>query len=151
MSGWTDEKIVTLKTMWATNKSASVIGAELGFSRNAIIGKARRLRLEERPQNHAAHRAPRARSNIQRPPAMPRPKQTHQEAPMFECEPIPDTVEDRTDAACSIFELTPESCRWPCGDPASHDLYFCGRPKKEGPYCPGHSTIAFMSVHSRNR
>jgi hypothetical protein len=42
---WSDEKETTLKQMWEGGFSASVIGNELGYSRNAIIGKAHRLGL----------------------------------------------------------------------------------------------------------
>ena len=47
---WTDERIETLKTMWATGATASKIAEELGgVSRNAVIGKAHRLGLKARP------------------------------------------------------------------------------------------------------
>ncbi len=41
---WTDEDIRVLRKLWPDN-SASVIGALLGKSRNAVIGKAGRLKL----------------------------------------------------------------------------------------------------------
>jgi GcrA cell cycle regulator len=47
---WTDERIERLKTMWANGATASQIADELGgVSRNAVIGKAHRLGLEQRP------------------------------------------------------------------------------------------------------
>ena len=47
---WTDERIDRLKTMWADGATASQIADELGgVSRNAVIGKAHRLGLEQRP------------------------------------------------------------------------------------------------------
>jgi GcrA cell cycle regulator len=47
---WTDERIDRLKTMWAKGATASQIADELGgVSRNAVIGKAHRLGLEQRP------------------------------------------------------------------------------------------------------
>ena len=47
---WTEERIERLKTMWATGSTASQIAEELGgVSRNAVIGKAHRLGLEQRP------------------------------------------------------------------------------------------------------
>ena len=47
---WTDERIERLKTMWAKGATASQIADELGgVSRNAVIGKAHRLGLEQRP------------------------------------------------------------------------------------------------------
>ena len=47
---WTDERIERLKKMWAQGATASQIADELGgVSRNAVIGKAHRLGLEQRP------------------------------------------------------------------------------------------------------
>jgi GcrA cell cycle regulator len=47
---WTDERIERLKKMWSQGATASQIADELGgVSRNAVIGKAHRLGLEQRP------------------------------------------------------------------------------------------------------
>ena len=47
---WTDERIERLKNMRAKGATASQIADELGgVSRNAVIGKAHRLGLEQRP------------------------------------------------------------------------------------------------------
>lgn len=47
---WTEERIERLKKMWAEGATASQIADELGgVSRNAVIGKAHRLGLEQRP------------------------------------------------------------------------------------------------------
>lgn len=43
---WTDERIEVLRKRWMAGASASVIGNELGCTRNAVIGKAHRLGLE---------------------------------------------------------------------------------------------------------
>jgi GcrA cell cycle regulator len=63
---WTDERIARLKQLWADGYSASKIAEELacGFSRNAILGKAFRLRLPHpkgaRGNSTAAERKARA-------------------------------------------------------------------------------------------
>jgi GcrA cell cycle regulator len=47
---WTEERIEHLKKMWHDGATASQIADELGgVSRNAVIGKAHRLGLEQRP------------------------------------------------------------------------------------------------------
>jgi GcrA cell cycle regulator len=47
---WTEERIDRLKKMWHDGATASQIADELGgVSRNAVIGKAHRLGLEQRP------------------------------------------------------------------------------------------------------
>ena len=46
---WTDERVETLKKMWADGQSASQIAKELGgVTRNAVIGKVHRLGLSNR-------------------------------------------------------------------------------------------------------
>ena len=47
---WTEQKIQMLKDMWGHGFSASEIAGRLGgFTRNAVIGKAHRLKLSSRP------------------------------------------------------------------------------------------------------
>src|SRR5438270_14099578 len=47
---WTEERIERLKKMWHDGATASQIADELGgVSRNAVIGQAHRLGLEQRP------------------------------------------------------------------------------------------------------
>ena len=56
---WTDDRVETLTYRWQDGYSASLIGAELGFSRNAIIGKVQRLALASR-KTVVTRRPPRA-------------------------------------------------------------------------------------------
>lgn len=56
---WTDERVETLKRMWAEGQSASQIAKELGgVTRNAVIGKVHRLGLSNRNDDTAAEAAP---------------------------------------------------------------------------------------------
>lgn len=49
---WTDERVETLKRMWAEGQSASQIAKELGgVTRNAVIGKVHRLGLSNRTES----------------------------------------------------------------------------------------------------
>ncbi|WP_041527411.1 GcrA family cell cycle regulator [Paracoccus aminophilus] len=51
---WTDERVETLKRMWAEGQSASQIAKELGgVTRNAVIGKVHRLGLSNRTEEAA--------------------------------------------------------------------------------------------------
>ncbi|WP_323716807.1 GcrA family cell cycle regulator [Paracoccus aminovorans] len=52
---WTDERVETLKRMWAEGQSASQIAKELGgVTRNAVIGKVHRLGLSNRGEEAEA-------------------------------------------------------------------------------------------------
>ena len=50
----------------------------------------------------------------------------------------------------TLMELTERTCKWPIGDPATEDFYFCGLPVKPGkPYCDAHVGVAFQPMSSR--
>ena len=50
----------------------------------------------------------------------------------------------------TLMELTERTCKWPVGDPATDDFWFCGLPVKTGkPYCEAHVGVAFQPVSSR--
>jgi GcrA cell cycle regulator len=50
----------------------------------------------------------------------------------------------------SLMELTERVCKWPIGDPATDDFYFCGLPVQQGkPYCEAHVGVAFQPMSSR--
>ena len=73
---WTDDRVQTLTHRWQDGYSASLIGAELGFSRNAVIGKVQRLALASRKTvvSRRPPRAPRpALSTATRPKRAPSP------------------------------------------------------------------------------
>ena len=50
----------------------------------------------------------------------------------------------------SLLELTEKTCKWPIGDPATSEFWFCGHPSEQGkPYCKTHVSIAFQPVTTR--
>ena len=50
----------------------------------------------------------------------------------------------------SLMELTERTCKWPVGDPATEDFWFCGLPVQQGkPYCDAHVGVAFQPMSSR--
>ena len=66
---WTQERIEELTRLWEAGQSASQIGRVLGMSKNAVIGKAHRLKLPARPSPiRVGSAAPRPATR-----AMPRP------------------------------------------------------------------------------
>lgn len=46
---WTEQQVAFLRTAWAAGRPISQIGEMLGCTRNAVAGKARRLKLAPRP------------------------------------------------------------------------------------------------------
>ena len=50
----------------------------------------------------------------------------------------------------SLMELTERTCKWPIGDPATDNFYFCGLPSQPGkPYCEAHVSVAFQPMSAR--
>jgi GcrA cell cycle regulator len=217
---WTDERVETLKKMWAEGQSASQIAKELGgVTRNAVIGKVHRLGLsnrvgpggapEEEIEETPVPVAPAPQPAVAKPadpvrpvePARaaepPRPAPAAAEAP---AQPTPASVQSAPAAApapsaaqpapiptrkaiipagqplppqpsaneispealasvrevekrakkLTLMELTERTCKWPIGDPATEDFWFCGLPSVAGkPYCEAHVGVAFQPMSAR--
>ena len=199
---WTDERVETLKKMWADGQSASQIAKELGgVTRNAVIGKVHRLGLSNRvtgassadtdeaeaatpvskpdPVARPAAEAPRAAEAAAPRPAPERPAPataapasgaTVTPLPIRKAiipagqplPPQPSANEISPEALASVrevekhakrltlMELTERTCKWPIGDPATDDFWFCGLPSLPGkPYCEAHVGVAFQPMSAR--
>ncbi|MGV8985114.1 MAG: GcrA family cell cycle regulator [Cypionkella sp.] len=207
---WTDERVETLKKMWAEGQSASQIAKELGgVTRNAVIGKVHRLGLsnrvgpgtapeeeiEEAPVAATPAPAPAAAKPVEparvaepvRTAEPPRPAPAAQPAPAQPAAPAasvaapapiptrkaiipagqplppqPSANEISPEALASVrevekrakkltlMELTERTCKWPIGDPATEDFWFCGLPSVAGkPYCEAHVGVAFQPMSAR--
>ncbi len=154
---WTDERVELLKKLWADGLSASQIAAELGgITRNAVIGKVHRLGLSGRAKSpsSAAQRPRKARQSHMLRVARPSMRGNTALAYAYdldvdaEPEPIENIIpmgQRRT-----LLELSEETCRWPIGDPATQDFFFCGgKPVTGLPYCGYHSRIAYQPPAAR--
>jgi GcrA cell cycle regulator len=201
---WTDERVETLKRMWAEGQSASQIAKELGgVTRNAVIGKVHRLGLSNRVGGTGGRdeveeepvTAPPRVEPVDRPvePAAQRPAEVRPVAeqvapqtaapapaapvasnvtPLPTRKPIvpagqplppqPSLNEISPEALASVrevekrarrltlMELTERTCKWPIGDPATDDFWFCGLPSLPGkPYCEAHVGVAFQPMSAR--
>jgi GcrA cell cycle regulator len=50
----------------------------------------------------------------------------------------------------TLMELTEKTCKWPVGDPATPNFWFCGLPVQQGkPYCEAHVGVAFQPMSAR--
>ena len=197
---WTDERVETLKRMWAEGQSASQIAKELGgVTRNAVIGKVHRLGLSNRGGTEGeeelapvvAEPAPKpAPEPVAAKPAMAPEPPRSAPGPAPQPAPAPQTVmpvstlpiplrkpivpagqplppqpslnEISPEALASVrevekrakkltlMELTERTCKWPIGDPATEDFWFCGLPSLPGkPYCEAHVGVAFQPMSAR--
>ena len=123
---WNPAKLVTMTRMWAEGASAAEIGREIGMTRNAVLGKAHRLRMPSHQSKvKTAGGRPKGRKPV-RPAVLAKPKPV-------ESPPRP----------CKLFDLQWNSCRWPHGDPCDPAFYFCGAVTVEPPYCLAHGRLAY--------
>jgi GcrA cell cycle regulator len=131
---WTDERVALLKKMWCEGKTAAEIAKELGdVTRNAVIGKAHRLRLSNRV------------SPIQQNNKKPAPKAAEEKPAARRSAPVP--AREIEVLGVSMAELKDRMCRWPIGDPREDNFHFCGLESVTGlPYCPEHSRIAYQAA-----
>lgn len=49
MSDWTPERVGRLRALWAEGLPVAEIGRRMGMSKNAVVGKAHRLKIAARP------------------------------------------------------------------------------------------------------
>lgn len=149
---WTTERIQQLKLHFEAGLTCREIAAELGVSRNAVIGKISRLALV-RDNGGDARRVMRqdARDPARGRP-VPRLRRRILRTVPSEPSPLPP-VEDmpvHSENGCSLFELTKERCRWPISTPGADDFCFCGSTPVDGlPYCAGHSRMAYRVAAAR--
>jgi GcrA cell cycle regulator len=140
---WTTERLDLLKIHFEAGLSCSQIAAEIGVSRNAVIGKLSRLNLAR----DKAGNQPLVRKNTAkrpREPSVPRPRLQLLRALQTAPRRAADSEPIHNGHCCSLFELSDERCRWPISTPGAADFCFCGNPPVAGlPYCAGHSRLAY--------
>ncbi|MBL4806642.1 MAG: GcrA cell cycle regulator [Rhodobacteraceae bacterium] len=57
---------------------------------------------------------------------------------------------EETARKLNLMQLTERTCKWPIGDPATEEFWFCGHPVDPGkPYCETHVSVAFQPMSSR--
>ena len=135
---WTDERVTLLKQLWGEGKTAAEIAKFLGdgITRNAVIGKAHRLKLSSRlsPIQQNTGKKPKAETAVARlvKPAV--------KLPEFKGKEL------------HLVDLKERMCRWPNGDPKDQGNFsFCGGDTGAGlPYCENHARAAYQ-VPTRTR
>ena len=156
---WTTERVDQLRHFITAGLTCSQIAAEIGVTRNAVIGKVHRLGLTTggRPGRRPAALAQRMRAAM---PAQPRERRQTRLSRIFRAiadaapsiVPFPTAIEVTVESPhrCSLMELASGCCRWPLGDPGKPDFGFCGNDTIAGiSYCAGHARIAYRLPSGR--
>ena len=134
---WTVSEINELKRMWSESVlSAAGIGAQMGYSRNAVLGKVHRLGLPSRGRQ--------GRKAIPRAAGRPRVIAP----PVFRAAPYvpPD---EPVSLDLTLMQIEPGQCRWVHGD---GPFLFCGHPThKASSYCEHHWHRSVDHTLRRNR
>lgn len=146
---WTDAKIMALRQLWNEGLSTAEIGRRLGVSKNAVIGKAHRLDLPDRPSPikpgaTPRPKPPRKRCNVPKladiMPLRPQPAVTMSQP----IEPCPGRPALRNEQRKAVH-----SCVWPIGTPGKPGFRFCERQAVYGkPYCAEHCKRAYVPPHT---
>lgn len=130
-SPWTDDLDARLRDMWASGDVTAAIGIALDMSKNAVIGRARRLGLKSRGN-------PNLPLSIRQAGTAPRPNATRQ--PSAPKAPAPAAPKPRQ----ALPPASGRACQWPSGDPRAPGFHFCGAPVAAGSYCRDHYRRAYV-------
>ena len=123
-NSWTEERLGKLRQLWDEGLSISQIGEALGVSRNAIAGKAHRMKLPKRPSPIAKNKSEKK---------VPAKAVATNRA-------LPLRLELRR------LEWSRSKCCWPSGDPKNNGFSFCGAAIVQGkPYCLAHCEEAYTT------
>ncbi len=131
---WNTDQIAQLQALWAAGHSTAEIGRRMGISKNAVVGKAHRLRLPARP-------SPIRKAD----PAAPQRAARPMSAPL----PRPASVPIRPLPVMPSSTRTMPCC-WPIGEPGTRSFHFCDEPAMSGkPYCTTHAQLAYVKLRDR--
>jgi GcrA cell cycle regulator len=142
---WSSERITELTRLWNEGLSTAEIGKALGISKNAVVGKAHRLRLSSRPSpiRRMAMRpyAPRVRAPKPAAPSLPTMVAAIAKPAAERPAPEREPQEPR------VLQLSNQRCMWPVGHPGDSDFHFCGERALVGkPYCVSHCSVAYVKA-----
>ena len=137
--GWTEEKVNKLKELWGKGNTASQIALIIGgISRNAVIGKAHRLKLSakiaKKPRTVSSNSSYfEEKNNVQK----------RSRKVKFRSLLLDKNFEPAKNL--SLEELTENTCKYMEGHPNESSSSFCGRKTVEKfSYCPLHLIVVFQ-------
>ena len=136
---WTEEKVAKLKELWGKNTASEIAGIIGGVSRNAVIGKANRLKLSAKIKTRTAN----SKSEFQNLNDEGIAKTRKVRKSKFKSLIIEKDFEPENPK--QLEELDEDSCKWPIGHPDENSFYFCGRTSlKDFSYCKLHLLYAYQ-------
>ena len=142
---WTEEREKKLKELWEKGHTARQIAEILGgTTRNAVIGKAHRLKLAARAdsKNTVSKKQPEGAK-----PVNNREKYISRKS-RFKSLLLDKNFEPENPK--TLEQLENKNCSWPIGHPDQKDFYFCGRNPVEGfSYCKLHVLYAFQPKNQK--
>ena len=142
---WTPEREEKLKQLWKKGHSGSQIARMLGdgATRNSVLGKAFRLKLQSRVETKKT-----PRGNIEKDNSPEVKTQKLGRKAKFKALLLDKNFEQENPK--KLEELTKETCRWPIGHPYEEKFYFCGRkPMEKFSYCKLHVLYAFQPKNAK--
>lgn len=143
---WTEKQVDKLKQLVDEECTAPKIAAELGVTRNAVIGKIHRLGYRKGRFNRFTATPKRARIRMYRTycvqlPALPDiPALTYWEL-------LP---ENKLNGCCTLEDLSLTTCRWPLWGEETVERHYCGKITIPGnSYCQDHYRTAHRNWISK--
>ena len=139
---WDDNNVSKLRELWDQGLPTAQIGKLLGFTKNAVVGKAHRIGLERRPSpiRRTAVKPDRKKA---RSPIIPKlnfentkEEVVEKQKPQKNFQPVIKNL---------FTNSVKRGCEWPDGHPDESDFKFCGKERFEDkPYCLEHCAIAYV-------
>ena len=137
---WNQQKVEDLKKLWNEGVATSRIGEQLGFTKNAVIGKAFRLGLERRQNSRKKTSHSQSVSSV----TMYRETSTSSHSQITPKREVARRREKFSFKKSIVGTGSFKSCQWPIGDPLEEGFHYCGGqniPTK--PYCIEHYKKAY--------
>ena len=142
---WTPEREEKLRKLWKKGNSGSEIASILGnTTRNAVIGKAHRLKLEARSISRKS--APKI--NTEKDNVLEAKNQKLGRKARFKALLLDKNFE--AENPTKLENLTDNHCKWPLGEKMKPASFFCGRkPLEKFTYCKLHLLYAYQPKNAK--
>ena len=151
---WSENEIKRLKALWMEGLTTRVIGLRLGVSKNAVVGKIRRLGMSNSrpyypPGSRTAH-VPLAPVPEPEPEPPPAKRERKPRLPKVVLSPVVVRPSDPPTGNWTLMDLRHGVCKWPEGE--RPPFAYCGDKALEGaPYCEPHTRRARQGPQHRAR